>query len=69
MLKICLLGWVPNFPNANKYDTYKIIFSPLVGGNQSVVWLESNGFKELQPHVEYPYRNLKGALPETNDLL
>ena len=62
-----MLEWLgEQFPEANTYDTYKIIFSPLVGGNQSVVWFESNGFKELQPHVEYPYKNLKGASPETN---
>lgn len=44
-----------NFPSSNNYDTYKIIFSPLVGYNQSAIWFESNGFKELQPHVNFPY--------------
>lgn len=44
-----------NFPTSNDYDTYKIIFSPLVAYNQSTTWIESNGFKELQPHVNFPY--------------
>jgi hypothetical protein len=45
-----------NFPASNDYDTYKIIFSPLVAYNQSTTWFESNGFKELQPHVNFPYQ-------------
>jgi hypothetical protein len=44
-----------NFPASNDYDAYKIIFSPLVSYNQSTTWFESNGFKELQPHVNFPY--------------
>ena len=44
-----------NFPTSKDYDAYKIIFSPLVGYNQSTTWFESNGFKELQPHVNFPY--------------
>lgn len=45
-----------NFPGSNNYDTYNIIFSPLVAYNQSTTWFESNGFKELQPHVNFPYK-------------
>jgi hypothetical protein len=44
-----------NFPGSGGYDSYKIIFSPLVAYSQSATWLESNGFKELQAHVNYPY--------------
>jgi hypothetical protein len=44
-----------NFPRARPYDHYRIIFSPLVAYNQSATWLESNGFRELQAHVNYPY--------------
>lgn len=44
-----------NFPGSNDYDSYKIIFSPLVAYSQSSTWFESNGFKELQPHVNFPY--------------
>lgn len=46
-----------NFPTSNTYDTYKIIFSPLVAYNQSTTWFSSNGFRELQPHVNFPYLN------------
>lgn len=49
-------GWLDkNFPTSNNYDHYKIIFSPLVSYNQSTNWFESNNFKELQPHVNFPY--------------
>ncbi|HEX8195837.1 MAG TPA: DUF4932 domain-containing protein [Pyrinomonadaceae bacterium] len=44
-----------NFPTSNNYDFYRIVFSPLVAYNQSTIWFESNGFKELQPHVNFPY--------------
>jgi len=44
-----------NFPSSSSYDTYKIVFSPLVAYNQSTTWFESNGFRELQPHVNFPY--------------
>ncbi|MEO5682004.1 MAG: DUF4932 domain-containing protein [Chitinophagaceae bacterium] len=43
-----------NFPGT-RYNAFKIIFSPLVAYNQSAVWLEDNGFKEAQAHVNYPY--------------
>lgn len=58
-----------NFPASSDYDTYKIIFSPLVAYNQSSTWFSSNGFRELQPHVNFPYpqdlRRYFGALSET----
>ena len=44
-----------HFPTSNHYDSYKIIFSPLVNSSQSSTWFESNGFKELQPHVNFPW--------------
>jgi hypothetical protein len=44
-----------NFPASSDYDSYNIIFSPLVAYNQSSISFESNGFKELQPHVNFPY--------------
>jgi hypothetical protein len=44
-----------NFPGSGGYDSYKIVFSPLVAYNQSATWIESNGFRELQAHVNYPY--------------
>lgn len=44
-----------NFPAVKPYDSTNVIFSPLVAGSQSVTWIESNGFRELQPHVNFPY--------------
>lgn len=43
-----------NFPTTS-YDCIKVIFSPLVGYSQSANWFESNGFKEAQAHVNFPY--------------
>lgn len=43
-----------NFPDT-EYNSFKVIFSPLVSGNQSSCNFEDNGFKELQAHVNYPY--------------
>lgn len=63
-----------NFPTSNNYDTYKIIFSPLVAYNQSTTWFESNNFKELQPHVNFPYeedfkRYFKGQLSPKSEII
>lgn len=41
------------FPTT-RYNCFKIIFSPLVNANQSTTSFESNGFKEGQPHVNFP---------------
>lgn len=43
------------FPNVKPYNTINILLSPLVRALQSVTWFESNGFRELQPHVNFPY--------------
>jgi hypothetical protein len=45
-----------NFPDSNGYDFYNVVFSPLVSYHQSATWFESNGFRELQPHVNFPYK-------------
>jgi hypothetical protein len=51
-----MLMWLGrHFPAVKPYDTTNIIFSPLVAGSQSLTSMESNGFKELQPHVNFPY--------------
>jgi hypothetical protein len=51
-----MIKWLDkNFPKSNAYDSYKVIFSPLVASNQSANWFESNGFNELQAHVNFPY--------------
>ncbi len=57
-----MLAWLrANFPDVKPYDTVNIIFSPLVGASQSVTWMESNGFSELQPHVNFPYGPSSGG--------
>lgn len=43
-----------NFPDT-RYNSFKIIFSPLVNGNQSANWFENNSFREAQAHVNFPY--------------
>ncbi len=56
------------FPGSSDYDLYRIVFSPLVSHNQSSTWFESDGFRELMPHVNFPYPedvNRSGHLSET----
>lgn len=43
------------FPSVQPYDGVKIIFSPLVAYNQSLTTIEADGYRELQPHVNFPY--------------
>lgn len=51
-----MVGWLEStFPRVKPYDSVNIVFSPLVGWNQSLTALENNGFRELQPHVNFPY--------------
>lgn len=45
------------FPNAPVYNVYKIIFSPLVYGSQSAASYITDGFKEAQAHMNFPYPN------------
>lgn len=52
-----LNAWLENnFPQVRAYDSLNIVFSPLTGTSQSSHWFESNGFRELQPHVNFPYK-------------
>ncbi len=44
-----------NFPASSDYNTFKIIFSPLVAYNQSANWFEDKNFKELHAQVNFPY--------------
>jgi hypothetical protein len=43
-----------NFPQST-FNSYKIIFSPLAGANQSANHFESNSFREAQAHINFPY--------------
>jgi len=57
-----MLDWLRGqFPSVPGYDGYKVVFSPLVGGSQSVTTLDSNGYRELQVHVNYPYPGEQAA--------
>lgn len=50
-----MISWLEKqFPTI-RYDYHNIIFSPLTGYNQGMIWFDFNGFKELQPHVNFPY--------------
>jgi len=51
------------FPSVTPYDGVKIIFSPLVAYNQSLTTIEADGYRELQPHVNYPYNANRGLSP------
>lgn len=48
--------WLEKHFPSTKYNSFKVIFSPLVNGNQSVCYFDNNDFKELQAHVNYPYK-------------
>ena len=52
------------FPSVTPYDGVKIVFSPLVAYNQSLTTLEADGYRELQPHVNYPYGANRGLTPQ-----
>jgi len=43
-----------NFPQST-FNSNKVIFSPLAGANQSANHFESNGFREAQAHINFPY--------------
>ena len=50
-----MMDWLhANFP-ATRYDSVKVIFSPLVSGSQSATWMSDRGFSELQAHVNFAY--------------
>ena len=55
-----------NFPGVRAYDGVKVIFSPLVRHNQSLTRFESNGYRALQPHVNFPYRGIVGLAPDAD---
>lgn len=50
-----MVKWLAaQFPATPNYDSIRIIFSPLVGSNQSSAKLDDRGFRELQAHINYP---------------
>lgn len=52
------------FPSVTPYDGVKIVFSPLVAYNQSLTTIEADAYRELQPHVNYPYNANRGLTPQ-----
>lgn len=48
-------SWLEKQFPATKYSAIKVIFSPLVGWNQSAAFFNDNGFTEAQAHINYPF--------------
>ncbi|WP_426294493.1 DUF4932 domain-containing protein [Dyadobacter endophyticus] len=48
-------SWLEKQFPATKYSAIKVIFSPLVGWNQSASFFNDNGFTEAQAHINYPF--------------
>jgi hypothetical protein len=48
-------SWLEKQFPSTKYDAIKVIFSPLVGWNQSANFFHDNGFAEAQAHVNFPF--------------
>lgn len=64
-----MVGWLrSNFP-ATTYNTFKIVFSPLVSANQSANWFEDNHFKEAHAHINFPYVTAEARKKWTADAL
>ncbi|MEO1311292.1 MAG: DUF4932 domain-containing protein [Pseudomonadota bacterium] len=52
------------FPDARGYDSVKIAISPLVGYVQYLLIYQEDGFRELQPHINFPYRPYDDLSPD-----
>jgi hypothetical protein len=48
-------SWLEQQFPATKYSAIKVLFSPLVGRNQSANHFEDNGFTEAQMHIDFPF--------------
>jgi hypothetical protein len=48
-------SWLGKQFPTTKYSAIKVIFSPLVGWNQSANFFNDNGFTEAQAHINYPF--------------
>ncbi len=59
-----MLTWLKSrFPDADAYDSVKIVLSPLTGYVQFLLTYEDRGFRELQPHINFPYRPYEDLSP------
>ncbi len=54
------------FPGVAPYDGVKIVLSPLAGNIQNEASFESNGYRELQLHLNFPYNINPDISPEGN---
>ncbi|GGB96919.1 hypothetical protein GCM10011325_25300 [Dyadobacter sediminis] len=50
-------SWLEKEFPGTKYSAVKVIFSPLVGWNQSASFFNDNHFSEAQAHVNFPFLN------------
>ncbi|MGV3559379.1 DUF4932 domain-containing protein [Larkinella arboricola] len=50
-------GWLEKQFPRTRYSAIKVLFTPLVGWNQSANQFEDNGFREAQAHVNFPFVN------------
>jgi len=48
-------SWLEKQFPKTKYSAIRVIFSPLVGWNQSANNFEDNGFKEAHAHINFPF--------------
>lgn len=57
-----------NFPFAQPYDGIRVIVSPLMGSVQYVLRYGTETFRELQPHVNFPYEGGESLSTEARPL-
>ena len=64
-----MLDWLgDNFPDADPPDYTQIILSPLAGSVQFLNRYSQGDFRELQPHINYPYSGFAGLSEEARPL-
>lgn len=52
---VTMKSWLEKqFPTTH-YSAFKVLFTPLVGHNQSANHFDDNGFSEAQAHVDFPF--------------
>ncbi|MBC3787107.1 DUF4932 domain-containing protein [Spirosoma utsteinense] len=60
--------WLEKQFPATHYSAVKMLFTPLVGSNQSANNFEDNGFKEAQAHINYPFIS-KALVAQPEDVI
>ena len=59
-------NWLTSQFSQVRFNSYKIILSPLTGYAQCVNWLEDNNFKEIHTHVNFPYQEMADTMLNTS---